>query len=124
MDQQIIPVRRALISVSDKTGLIDLAKLLAENSVEILSTGGTANALRDAGIKVVEVSDFTGFPEILDGRVKTLVPQIHGGLLGRRDLASHQEQMKQHNILPIDLLCVNLYPLRKQSRQAPVKKIL
>lgn len=113
MDQQIIPVRRALISVSDKTGLIDLAKLLAENSVEILSTGGTAKALRDAGIKVVEVSDFTGFPEILDGRVKTLVPQIHGGLLGRRDLASHQEQMKQHNILPIDLLCVNLYPFEE-----------
>ena len=110
MDQQIIPVRRALISVSDKTGLIDLAKLLAENSVEILSTGGTAKALRDAGIKVVEVSDFTGFPEILDGRVKTLVPQIHGGLLGRRYLESHQEQMKQHNIFTIYLLCVNLYP--------------
>lgn len=110
MDQQIIPVRRALISVSDKTGLIELARLLAENNVEILSTGGTAKAIRDAGIKVVEVSDFTGFPEILDGRVKTLVPQIHGGLLGRRDLASHQEQMKQHGILPIDLLCVNLYP--------------
>ncbi len=110
MDQQIIPVRRALISVSDKTGLIELAKLLVEKDVEILSTGGTAKTIRDAGIKVIEVSDFTGFPEILDGRVKTLVPQIHGGLLGRRDLASHQEQMKNYGILPIDLLCVNLYP--------------
>lgn len=110
MDQKIIPVRRALISVSDKTGLIELAKTLAEHKVEILSTGGTAKAIREAGIKVVEVSDFTGFPEILDGRVKTLVPQIHGGLLGRRDLTSHQEQMAKHGILPIDLLCVNLYP--------------
>lgn len=110
MDQKVIPVRRALISVSDKTGLLDLAKALAEQNVEILSTGGTAKTIRDAGIKVIEVSDFTGFPEILDGRVKTLVPQIHGGLLGRRDLTSHQEQMKAHGILPIDLLCVNLYP--------------
>lgn len=110
MDQMIVPVRRALISVSDKTGLIDLAKALAEQNVEILSTGGTAKAIRDAGIKVVEVSDFTGFPEILDGRVKTLVPQIHGGLLGRRDLESHQRQMREHGIQPIDVLCVNLYP--------------
>lgn len=110
MDQKVIPVRRALISVSDKTGLLDLAKSLAEQNVEILSTGGTAKTIRDAGIKVIEVSDFTGFPEILDGRVKTLVPQIHGGLLGRRDLTAHQEQMKEHGILPIDLLCVNLYP--------------
>ncbi|MDI2091177.1 bifunctional phosphoribosylaminoimidazolecarboxamide formyltransferase/IMP cyclohydrolase [Commensalibacter oyaizuii] len=110
MNQMVIPVCRALISVSDKTGLIELAKALAEQKVEILSTGGTAKAIRDAGIEVIEVSDFTGFPEILDGRVKTLVPQIHGGLLGRRDLQSHQDQMQAHGILPIDLLCVNLYP--------------
>ncbi|EUK17973.1 bifunctional phosphoribosylaminoimidazolecarboxamide formyltransferase/IMP cyclohydrolase [Commensalibacter papalotli (ex Servin-Garciduenas et al. 2014)] len=110
MDQKVIPVRRALISVSDKTGLLELAKALAAQNVEILSTGGTAKSIRDAGIRVIEVSDFTGFPEILDGRVKTLVPQIHGGLLGRRDLQDHQDQMKAHGILPIDLLCVNLYP--------------
>ncbi len=106
----IVPIRRALISVSDKTGLIEFARALAAHGVEILSTGGSAKALRDAGIAVVEVSDHTGFPEILDGRVKTLVPQIHGGILGRRDLASHQAQMAEHNIAPIDLVAVNLYP--------------
>ena len=77
--------------------------------MEILSTGGTAKALREGGVKVIEVSDFTGFPEMLDGRVKTLHPKIHGGILGRRDLASHQEQMAQHGIKPIDLVVVNLY---------------
>jgi phosphoribosylaminoimidazolecarboxamide formyltransferase/IMP cyclohydrolase len=103
-------IRRALISVSDKTGLIPFAQALAAHDVEILSTGGSARALRDAGIAVREVSDHTGFPEILDGRVKTLVPQIHGGILGRRDLPEHVAQMATHHIAPIDLVAVNLYP--------------
>jgi phosphoribosylaminoimidazolecarboxamide formyltransferase / IMP cyclohydrolase len=103
-------VRRALISVSDKTGLIPFAQALAARGVEILSTGGSAHALRKAGVPVREVSDHTGFPEILDGRVKTLVPQIHGGILGRRDLPEHVAQMARHGIAPIDLVAVNLYP--------------
>jgi phosphoribosylaminoimidazolecarboxamide formyltransferase/IMP cyclohydrolase len=106
----IQPIRRALISVSDKTGLLPFARALAAAGVEILSTGGSAQALRDAGIAVVEVSDHTGFPEILDGRVKTLVPQIHGGILGRRDLPEHMAQMAAHGAAPIDLVAVNLYP--------------
>ena len=105
-----IPIRRALISVSDKSGLIPLARALAARDIEILSTGGSARALREAGVAVKEVSDHTGFPEILDGRVKTLVPQIHGGILGRRDLAEHRAQMETHAIAPIDLVVVNLYP--------------
>ena len=106
----IVPIRRALISVSDKTGLVPFAQALVARGVEILSTGGSAKALRDAGVAVTEVSDHTGFPEILDGRVKTLVPQIHGGILGRRDLPEHVAQMAQHKIAPIDLVAVNLYP--------------
>jgi phosphoribosylaminoimidazolecarboxamide formyltransferase/IMP cyclohydrolase len=106
----VVAVRRALISVSDKTGLVEFGQALAAAGVEILSTGGTAKALREAGIAVVEVADHTGFPEILDGRVKTLVPQIHGGLLGRRDVEEHVAQMAAHGIAPIDLLAVNLYP--------------
>jgi phosphoribosylaminoimidazolecarboxamide formyltransferase/IMP cyclohydrolase len=103
-------IRRALISVSDKTGLIPLGQALVARGIEILSTGGSAAALRAAGVAVTEVSDHTGFPEILDGRVKTLVPQIHGGILGRRDLPEHLAQMEQHAIAPIDLVVVNLYP--------------
>ncbi len=106
----IAPIRRALISVSDKSGLVAFAQALAAQGVEILSTGGSAKALRAAGVKVTEVSDHTGFPEILDGRVKTLVPQIHGGILGRRDLPEHVAQMQTHAIAPIDLVAVNLYP--------------
>jgi phosphoribosylaminoimidazolecarboxamide formyltransferase/IMP cyclohydrolase len=106
----IVPIRRALVSVSDKTGLVDFCQALAAHDVEILSTGGSAKTLRDAGVPVKEVSDHTGFPEILDGRVKTLVPQIHGGILGRRDLPTHLDQMAQHHIAPIDLVAVNLYP--------------
>ncbi|MGE0415503.1 MAG: bifunctional phosphoribosylaminoimidazolecarboxamide formyltransferase/IMP cyclohydrolase [Acetobacteraceae bacterium] len=105
-----VPIRRALISVSDKAGLVPLGQALVANGVEILSTGGSARTLRDAGVPVKEVSEHTGFPEILDGRVKTLVPQIHGGILGRRDLAEHRAQMEQHGIAPIDLVVVNLYP--------------
>ncbi|HEX3351104.1 MAG TPA: bifunctional phosphoribosylaminoimidazolecarboxamide formyltransferase/IMP cyclohydrolase [Acetobacteraceae bacterium] len=110
---EIVPLRRALISVSDKTGLIAFAQALAARDVEILSTGGSAETLRQAGVPVVEVSTHTGFPEILDGRVKTLVPQIHGGILGRRDEAAHVAQMKAHGIAPIDLVAVNLYPFER-----------
>ena len=107
------PITRALLSVTDKSGLAEFAKFLAAHQVEILSTGGTAKLLRDNGVPVVEVSDFTGFPEMLDGRVKTLHPKIHGGILGRRDLASHQEQMAAQGIVPIDLVVVNLYQFEK-----------
>ena len=114
----IAPIRRALISVSDKSGLLDLARALAAGGVEILSTGGTATALREAGIAVKDVSAHTGFPEILDGRVKTLVPQLHGGILGRRDLATHRAQMAEHNIAPIDLVVSNLYPFEATVAKA------
>src|SRR5689334_12982971 len=106
----IVSIQRALISVSDKTGLVPFARALAERGVEILSTGGSAKALREAGVPVKEVSEHTGFPEILDGRVKTLVPQIHGGILGRRDSPTHLREMFQHGIQPIDLVVSNLYP--------------
>src|SRR6266481_8741153 len=103
-------IERALISVSDKQGLIELGKALAAHGVEILSTGGSAKALRDAGLKVVEVSDHTGFPEIMDGRVKTLQPAIHGGILARRTHMGHKKAMADHKIAGIDLVVVNLYP--------------
>ena len=106
-------IQRALISVSNKNGLLDLARSLAQLGVEILSTGGTAKTLADAGIPVKEVSAHTGFPEMLDGRVKTLHPKIHGGLLGLRDNPAHQAAMQAHDIAPIDLLVVNLYPFRE-----------
>jgi phosphoribosylaminoimidazolecarboxamide formyltransferase/IMP cyclohydrolase len=108
--QDVTKIRRALISVSDKTGLVEFAAGLAASGVEILSTGGSAAALRAAGVAVIEVSAHSGFPEILDGRVKTLVPQIHGGILGRRDRPEHLAQMDAHGIAPIDLVAVNLYP--------------
>jgi phosphoribosylaminoimidazolecarboxamide formyltransferase/IMP cyclohydrolase len=104
------PIRRALISVSDKAGLQPLGKALSRLGIEILSTGGSAAALRAGGVAVTEVSDFTGFPEIMDGRVKTLQPKIHGGLLAIRGDAAHEQAMAAHGILPIDLLIVNLYP--------------
>jgi phosphoribosylaminoimidazolecarboxamide formyltransferase/IMP cyclohydrolase len=113
----MVPIQRALISVTDKSGLAEFAKELAAHGVEILSTGGTAKLLRENGISVVEVSDYTGFPEMLDGRVKTLHPKIHGGILGRRDLPAHTEQMARHGIQPIDLVVVNLY----QFEQAVAK---
>jgi len=106
-------VERALISVSDKRGVTHFARGLAEMHIEILSTGGTARAIKDAGTKVVAVEAFTGFPEMLDGRVKTLHPKIHGGLLGRRDVAAHREAMAAHGIKPIDLVAVNLYPFEQ-----------
>ena len=105
--------KKALISVTDKSGIVELARELVALGFEILSTGGTAKALHEAGVPVTEVSAYTGFPEILDGRVKTLQPKIHGGLLGRRNDPGHQEQMQSLGIEPIDLLIVNLYAFEK-----------
>src|SRR2546428_5800074 len=103
-------VRRALVSVHDKTGVVELARALRELGVELLSTGGTARLLRDSGVPVREVADVTGFPEMLDGRVKTLHPKIHGGILARRDSPEHAAALEQHGIPPIDLVVVALYP--------------
>jgi phosphoribosylaminoimidazolecarboxamide formyltransferase/IMP cyclohydrolase len=105
-----IKIQRALISVSDKSGVVEFAKALASKGVELLSTGGTAKLLASAGLPVIEVGDYTGFPEMMDGRVKTLHPKIHGGILARRDLPEHVAAMKQHGIPPIDMVVVNLYP--------------
>jgi len=106
-------IRRALISVSDKTGLVELGKALKHFQVEILSTGGTSKALKEAGIETTSISDFTGFPEMMDGRLKTLHPRVHGGLLGKRDDPQHQEDAKSYGIKWIDLVVVNLYPFEK-----------
>ena len=113
--------RLALLSTSDKTGLIDLAKsLVTEFDYEIISSGGTAKTLKDAGISVTKVSDYTGFPEILGGRVKTLHPRIHGGILARKDLPQDVEELNANNIRPIDLVVVNLYPFEKTISQPEV----
>jgi phosphoribosylaminoimidazolecarboxamide formyltransferase / IMP cyclohydrolase len=107
----LVPIRRALISVSDKTGLAEFARVLVQDfKVELISTGGTAKFLRDAGLSVTDVAQITGFPEMMDGRVKTLHPRIHGGLLALRDNPEHVAAMKEHSIEPIDLVCINLYP--------------
>lgn len=105
-----VTIRRALLSVSDKAGLADLGKALAARGVELVSTGGTAKALRDAGLTVRDVSELTGFPEMMDGRVKTLHPMVHGGLLAVRDNPEHAKAMADHAIGAIDLVVVNLYP--------------
>jgi phosphoribosylaminoimidazolecarboxamide formyltransferase/IMP cyclohydrolase len=106
-------IQRALISVSDKAGLVEFAKGLHTLGVEIISTGGTARSLRDAGIPVMEISEFTGFPEMMDGRVKTLHPKVHGGLLYIRGNTEHEAAAAKHGIKPIDLVVVNLYPFEK-----------
>src|ERR1700757_3841676 len=106
-------IKQALISVSDKSGIVDFAKSLSDLGVKILSTGGTAKLLADAGLPVTEVADYTGFPEMLDGRVKTLHPKVHGGILARRDLAEHRAALSAHGIPTIDLVVVNLYPFRE-----------
>jgi phosphoribosylaminoimidazolecarboxamide formyltransferase/IMP cyclohydrolase len=107
-----VPVRRALISVSDKTGIVEFASALASRDIELVSTGGTAAALKTAGLSVKDVSDLTNFPEMMDGRVKTLHPGVHGGLLAMRDNIDHETAMREHGIAPIDLLVVNLYPFQ------------
>lgn len=112
---------RALLSVSDKTGLLPFAQGLAAAGVELVSTGGTARALREAGLSVLDVSDITGFPEMLDGRVKTLHPVVHGALLARRDLPEHMAAIAEHGITPIDLVVVNLYPFRETASRAGVQ---
>ena len=111
--QKLIPIRRALVSVSDKTGLLEFAKVLQSNKVEIISTGGTLKALKDADISACSISEKTNFPEILDGRVKTLHPKIHGGLLYLRQNAEHNKTAKEQGIESIDMVVVNLYPFEK-----------
>lgn len=110
-------VERALISLTDKAGIDDFARALADLGVEILSTGGTAKKIRDCGIAVTDVSEFTGFPEMLDGRVKTLHPLVHGGILNQRENRDHQQQCAQHGIKPIDIVAVNLYAFEKTVAQ-------
>jgi len=114
------PVRRALLSVTDKSGLIAFAQALAAHQVELISTGGTAKALRDAGLEVRDISDLTGFPEMLDGRVKTLHPKVHGGILHIRDNPSHVAAVQAHEIQPIDIVVVNLYAFEKTARKSGV----
>ena len=113
-------IERALISVSDKTGVAEFARSLAEMGVEIISTGGTAKVISDAGVRVMSIDELTGFPEMLDGRVKTLHPKVHGGLLARRDLPEHMSTIQEHGIRPIDLVCVNLYPFAETVAKAGV----
>ncbi len=105
-----VPVRTALLSVSDKTDLVPFARRLVQHNIRIVSTGGTAKTLSDAGIPVTPIEELTGFPEMMDGRVKTLHPKVHGGLLALRDVDTHTQAMSDHEIDPIDLVCVNLYP--------------
>ncbi len=112
-EHQSLPVRRALISVSDKTGLAFFAKSLQELGIEIISTGGTATYLRDHGIPVTPVSEVTNFPEILEGRVKTLHPAIHAGILANLAQSSHRDALAHHHIAPIGLVAINLYPFEK-----------
>ena len=106
-------IKRALISVSDKSGIVPFARELSSRGVHILSTGGTAKTLREAGLDIMDVSEYTGFPEMLDGRVKTLHPKVHGGLLGLRNNPDHVRVMKEHGIENIDMVVVNLYPFRE-----------
>ena len=106
-------IKQALISVSDKTGVLEFARELSAMGVNILSTGGTAKLLADNGLKVTEVADYTGFPEMLDGRVKTLHPKVHGGILARRDFPAHMDALGSHGIPTIDMVVVNLYPFQQ-----------
>lgn len=106
-------IERAIVSVTDKKGIVEFARSLTSFGIEILSTGGTAKALREGGLDVIDISTYTGFPEMLDGRVKTLHPKVHGGILGMRDNPDHLEMMKEHEIKNIDLIVVNLYEFQK-----------
>ena len=109
-DRDVVPVRRAIVAVSDKTGLVDLARALADAGVEIVSTGGTSKAIAEAGIPVTQIGDLTGFPEHLDGRVRTLHPKVHSGLLADLRLESHEEELAKFDIAPFELAVINLYP--------------
>src|SRR5207245_2081022 len=114
------PIRRAILSVTDKTGLVDFAQKLAGMGVELISTGGTAKMLRDSGISVKDISELTGFPEMLDGRGKTLHPKVHGGILHRRENPSHRTAVAEHGIQPIDMVVVNLYAFEKTAAKPGV----
>ena len=114
-------MKRALVSVSDKTNLVPFVQGLVDNGYEIVSTGGTKRVLDEAGISTISIEDVTHFPEILDGRVKTLNPYVHGGLLARRELPEHMATLEKLNITPIDLVCVNLYPFKETIEQPDVK---
>ena len=118
MRREPLPVARALVSVWDKTGLEPFCRALTDLGIEVVSSGGTARALEKAGIPVVPVSQVTGFPEILDGRVKTLNPMIHGGILARKEIPDHLKQLEEHSINPFDLVVVNLYPFEAVTRQS------
>src|SRR5882724_11011489 len=113
-------IERALLSVSDKSGLVPFAQALATAGIELISTGGTAKALREAGLKVTDLSTYTGFPEMLDGRVKTLHPKVHGGLLYLRQNSAHAAAIRQHGIQAIDLVVVNLYPFEQTVARSDV----
>ena len=114
-----VPIKRALLSVFDKAGIVDFARELAGLGVELVSTGGTSKLIAEAGAAVRDIADLTGFPEMMDGRVKTLHPRVHGGLLAVRDDAGHAASMAEHGIGAIDLVVVNLYPFRRPSPGAP-----
>src|SRR5215470_10648640 len=122
MTERLRRVRRALLSVSDKSGLVEFARALAARSIELISTGGTRKALAEAGLGVRDISEITGFPEMMDGRVKTLHPRVHGGLLALRDNEEHVAAMKQHEIEPIDLVVVNLYPFAETIKREGVPR--
>src|SRR5262249_14582020 len=121
IDAGLRKIRRALISVSDKAGIVDFAQELKSFGVEIISTGGTAKILRDAGVDVRDVADITGFPEMMDGRVKTLHPKIHGALLALRDHPEHVAAMEKHEIDPIDMVVINLYPFEQTVTREGIK---
>jgi AICAR transformylase/IMP cyclohydrolase PurH (only IMP cyclohydrolase domain in Aful) len=112
-----LPIKRAILSVTDKSGLLDFARFLAGNGVQLVSTGGTCKAIADAGINVTQVSEVTGFPEIMGGRVKTLHPKIHGGILADKDTPEHLEALEKHGIAPFDLVCVNLYNFAEAAKK-------
>src|SRR5579863_8931515 len=121
MSSSTTRIRRAILSVTDKTGLVDFARKLAALNIELISTGGTAKLLRDAGVTVKDISELTGFPEMLDGRVKTLHPKVHGGILHRREDPKHVAAVKEHGIQPVDMVVVNLYAFEKTAAKPGVK---
>src|SRR5271170_2772843 len=120
MSKSPVKIKRAILSVTDKTGLVRFARKLSDLGVELISTGGTAKLLRESGIPVKDISELTGFPEMLDGRVKTLHPKVHGGILHRRENPSHRTAIAEHGILPIDMVVVNLYTFEKTAAKANV----